>query len=267
MLYQDAGGGVFVLTLNNPKMKNAMDYHFMSELALMIEHVRRDERCKALVWTGAGQDFCSGAVFRDVATTVPEEVTAGYVEAGLQYTAPDLVAAGSTQQMLGLGKLSISAVAGLAIGGGVNMALVWQDHAVAEEGATFRYPFAELGFVPELGSSMLLGKIVGHRRAKQLLMLAQEFSAREAQEYGLITEVVPNGQALARAVALARKLTSFPQAALRETKRLMRKELMQGLKEATEDELQTFDEVFRSEETLMAVARAAAQRKKRAAKL
>eukprot|EP00971_Amphidinium_carterae_P158478 3141808-Amphidinium_carterae.1 len=125
----------------------------MQEVLMTVEHAKRDDRCHVLIWTGEGRAFCSGGNFADARTTLPPEVYAGYVNAGIALPMPDLACAGHTRAMLKLPKISIAAVNGMCVGGGVNMALVWQDFVYVAQGATFKYPFAEIGVTPELGST------------------------------------------------------------------------------------------------------------------
>merc|ERR1719263_156252 len=101
------------------------------------------------------------------------------------------------------------------------MALLWHDLSFVADDVTFRYPFTEYGLTPELGSSILLGRIIGITRAKQFIQLGTEFSAQRALELGLCTEVVPSSEVVAKAVAAGKSLAARPQFALRESKRLM----------------------------------------------
>mmetsp|Transcript_113971 Transcript_113971/g.322656 ORF Transcript_113971/g.322656 Transcript_113971/m.322656 type:complete len:298 (-) Transcript_113971:95-988(-) len=254
MLYQDAGDGVFVVTLNDPKTLNSMSINMAQELTLLIEHVRRDDRCKVVVWTGSGRAFSAGGNFADPSSTVPDDVHAGYVHAGVALELPDIALAAATRLMLRLPKLSVSAVNGVAIGGGVNMAFAWQDFAVVAEGLTFRYPFGDLGLTPELGSSLIIPRIVGLQRAKELMQLGREFSAQRALELGLCTEIVPADQVVSRAVSVAKSLAAKPQFALRESKRLMNRELVEAIDRATEDEYHTIRKAISSPETMQAMA-------------
>jgi len=254
IIYQDAGKGVFLITLNDPKRLNCMSACFSQEVCLVIEHAKRDDRCKILVWTGAGRAFCAGGNFTDASTTVPDGVMEGYVKAGLMLPLPDLSAAGSTREMIKLPKLSISAVNGLAVGGGVNMALVWQDLAYASEDVTFRLPFSELGLTPELGSSFMLPHLVGNMRAKELLMLGPTIDAKKAYDIGLLVEVTPKGEVLQRALAAAHQLAGYPQFAQRQAKRLINREILKIVDEATEEEYHTFRNSMKSEETQKAMA-------------
>ncbi|CAE7204682.1 Eci2 [Symbiodinium sp. CCMP2592] len=253
ILYQDAGNGVFVITLNDPARLNCMSLNLAQEVSLLLEHVKRDERCKVIVWTGAGRAFSAGGNFTDARTTVPEEVYDGYVRAGIATRLPDISLSGPTRAMIKLPKLSIAAVNGMAIGGGVNLALVWQDFVYVSQDAVFRYPFGELGLTPELGSSVLLPQVVGLVRAKELLQLGREFSAKEALEMGLCTAVVPQEEVLGKAIEAAKKLAAMPQFALRESKRLLNKDLVARIDSITEEELNAFKKVVADPETVKAM--------------
>eukprot|EP00435_Cladocopium_sp_Y103_P075236 s689_g55.t1 len=110
--YQNAGDGVFVITLNDPKRLNCMSLNLVQEVTWLStviveicdgmdlmakEHVKRDERCKIIVWTGAGRAFSAGGNFTDTSTTVPEEVFEGYIQEGLAVQPPDVSLAGTTR--------------------------------------------------------------------------------------------------------------------------------------------------------------------------
>lgn len=253
MLYQHAGNGVFVITLNNPKRLNCMSQAMTHELSVIIEHVRRDDRCKVVVWTATGRGFCAGGEFTDPSSSIPDEILQGYIHAGVMMEQPDISLAAATRAMIKLPKISISAVNGLAVGGGVNLAFVWQDFSFVAEHATFRYPFAELGLAPELGSSFLLPKMIGLPRARELLQLGGEFTAQRALQMGLCTEVAPGDVVLSKALEVAMKLAAFPQVALRESKRMMNKEILQCIDDVTQDEKDTLGRLFTSEETQKAL--------------
>lgn len=263
ILYQDAGDGVFVVTLNDPKRLNCMSLNLSMELVLILEHLKRDDRCKVVVWTGAGRAFCAGGNFTDSSTTVPDEVFEGYVNAGIALALPDISMAAQTRAILKLPKISIAAVNGVTVGGGVNMAFVWQDFCYVADGVSFRYPFGELGLTPELGSSYLLPKIIGLPRAKVLMQLGEEFSARRACELGLCTEVVAPEDVLPKALAAAKKLASMPQFALQQSKRLVNQEIVAAIDAVTKDEYDTIRKAITSPETMKAMAALAARTSKK----
>mmetsp|Transcript_34496 Transcript_34496/g.82755 ORF Transcript_34496/g.82755 Transcript_34496/m.82755 type:complete len:294 (-) Transcript_34496:82-963(-) len=253
ILYQDAGDGVFVVTLNDPNRLNCISLNMTQEVTLVLEHIKRDERCKIVVWTGSGRAFSAGGNFTDTRTTVPEEVWDGYIHAGIAMPPPDVALAGPTRAMIKLPKISFSAINGVAVGGGVNLGLLWQDMVFASEDATFRYPFGELGLSPELGSSVMLPKAVGLTRAKQLMQYGREFTAQEALAWGLCGWVVPKDKLMAKALEAAKKMAAMPQFALRESKRLVNKDLVASIDAITEEELVTIRKCIASPETQKAM--------------
>lgn len=252
MTYQHVAGGVFIVTLNDPKRLNPITLNTAQELLLIAAHVARDDRCKVVVWTGAGRAFCSGGDFSssDASEPVPEEIWQGYVHAGLALPGLDVSLAGFTRIMIKLPKISIAAVNGLAFGGGVNLAFVMQDFVYVADDAKFKYPFAELGLTPEVGSSFLLPKMIGLPRAKELLQLGGEFSAQKALELGLCNGVAPLVEVLPMALGVAQQLASKPQFALRESKRLVNQEMVQAIDSVTIDENETLQKSFADEETV-----------------
>jgi len=267
MLYQHAGNGVFVITLNNPKQLNCMSLTLAHELSLIIEHVRRDDRCKVVIWTNAGRAFSAGGNFTDPTSSVPDEILEGYIHAGVMMQQPDISLAAATRAMIKLPKISISAVNGLAVGGGVNLAFVWQDFSFVADNVTFRYPFAELGLTPELGSSAILPKILGLPRARELMQLGSEFTAQRALQMGLCTDVVPSDVVVAKALEAAQHLAAVPQLALRESKRMLNKELIDSIDAITRDEKDTLAKVFTNEETQKAMMAVMAKTSKSKSKL
>jgi len=254
VLYQHAGDGVFLITLNDEKSLNSMSNDLSRHLGIVIEHARRDERCKVVVWTGAGRAFCSGGNFGAAKTSISDEVWAGYRHFGCAVSDPDIAMAGNTRMMIKFAKISISAVNGIAIGGGVNLAWIWQDFCYASQEATFQFPFPDLGLTPELGSSVILAKMIGLPRAKMLLQMGKKITAEEAQAWGLVTEVVPTAEVVERALAAARKLASQPQFALQQNKRLVNAELIKSIDQITEDENETIRAAFQDSETQQRLA-------------
>jgi len=265
--YQHVGDGVFLITLNDPKRLNCMSQNLVLELLLVIEHAKRDERCKVIVWTGAGRAFCSGGNFTDPTVHVPDGIWDGYVHAGLALPLPDISAASQTRAMIRFPKVSIVAVNGLTLGGGTNIALLWNDISFVAEDVTFKYPFTEFGLTPELGSSVLLGRIIGLTRAKRLIQLGVEFTAKEALEWGLCTEVVRKEDVLSKALAAAKSLATKPQGAMRESKRLMNRDLIESIDRITEDEYHTIAKVMATPETQKAMMKVMAKTAKSNSKL
>lgn len=205
--------GVATITMNRPDKLNSLSRNMIFEHYLVIEHCKRDANVKALLWTGAGKAFSSGADFMDQSLAHDEDICIGYENFGKGYMkteasrAPnDMALKGLVLIMLSLEKPSVCAVNGLAVGGTVNTALLLHDFVIASEEAKFRYPFTSLGLTPEVSSSSILPAIVGMPTAKKWIMLGDWFSAQEAKDAGLILSVEPADQMMPKARSLAERL-------------------------------------------------------------
>ncbi len=161
---------------------------------------------RSVIFSGAGPAFCAGNDLADFVAQPPVDAD------------PPVF-----RFMRGLAsatKILIAAVQGRAIGIGTTM-LLHCDFVLAEPDAELQMPFVDLALVPEAGSSLLLPNLVGQRRAAELLLLGERIGAERAVELGLVNRIVPAGQALIEARALAARLTDKPAGALLATKRLM----------------------------------------------
>jgi 2-(1,2-epoxy-1,2-dihydrophenyl)acetyl-CoA isomerase len=205
----DQAGGILTLTLNQPAVLNALDIAQWRDLADAFGSARDDAGCRAVVITGAGRAFSAGADVRAMRERSAAEQTARLAVVG---RAVELLAA--------LPQPTIAAVNGVAAGIATSLALAC-DMAVAAESASFAFSWVKLGLVADGGASWLLPRLVGPRRAKELLLTGRRLPASEALAWGLVNEVVADGQALERALALARELSAFSPHALRLGKRLI----------------------------------------------
>ncbi len=199
-------GGVTVLTFERPEKKNALNQAMYLALAEAMAEAEQDGT-RALVFTGAGGAFTAGNDMNDFLESPdlgPESPVGCFLKALAETPLP-----------------LVAAVEGVAVGIGTTM-LLHCDFVVAGQGARFQLPFVNLGLVPEAASSLLLPLAAGHLAATRLLMLGEAFDATEALTYSIVGEVVAEGEAEARGLALAEQLAERPAAALAETKRLLR---------------------------------------------
>ena len=141
----------------------------------------------------------------------------------------------------------IAAVEGFAVGIGTTL-LMHCDFAYAAENARFRMPFVNLGLTPEGGSSLLLPVLAGAKRATEMLMLGEEFSAATAETGGILTGVTPSGGALAKAEETARKLVALPAEGLVQSKALLKRPYAAELAETLLHEAKIFGERLGSPE-------------------
>jgi enoyl-CoA hydratase/carnithine racemase len=152
-----------------------------------------------------------------------------------------------------LSKPIVAAVGGPAIGIGTTL-LFHCDLVYATPGTRFQLPFVGLGIVPEFGSTYLLPLLAGYQRAAELMLLGQPFTAEKAQEVGIVTAVVPEGEVLERAAKAAAMLAELPPESIRLTKRLMKSAHAEAVKRQITEEGRLFVERLASPEAKEAMS-------------
>lgn len=201
-------GQVAIIALNRPEAMNAINLQMRTELRETLEALRRDADIGAVVLTGAGDKaFSAGMDLREFAKVnadVPlAEMKRYRWEQGEGIAAFD--------------KPIIAAVNGLAIGGGVELALLC-DLSFAAQGASFAFGEIKRGLMPGNGGTQRLSRRVGKARALDMILSGRTVSATEALSIGLIEYVVPPAELLARAVALAELMADNAPVAVRSAK-------------------------------------------------
>ncbi len=195
--------GVAQITLNRPEVLNALNEPLMHELAQAVQAAARDSAVRAVLLTGAGRAFSSGADL----TTIP---------AGALGSAATPIDAGAAlierynPVILGIRNLKkpvISAVNGAAAGAGMSIALA-ADVILAGQSASFLQAFARIGLVPDAGSTWFLPRLIGEQRARALTLLAEPIDAQSALQYGLVWKVYEDQDLLPKAQALAKLLAN-----------------------------------------------------------
>jgi 2-(1,2-epoxy-1,2-dihydrophenyl)acetyl-CoA isomerase len=198
--------GVATITLARPESLNSLNASMRRELLAAVKAAGRDDAVRAVVITGEGRGFCSGADLRggsgerDFRRVLTEEYN-------------PLIAA-----IRELPKPVIAAVNGVAAGAGVSLALAC-DLVYAAEDARFIQAFVRIGLVPDSGSTRTLVRALGRHRAAHLIFSGQPLPAAEAQAAGLVNEVVPADQLAATVHAAAAKLAAGPTRAIGLAKR------------------------------------------------
>lgn len=218
---------VGLIRLNRPEKLNAFTYATLREIRAAVDACATDRRVVGIVLTGTGRGFSAG-----LDSTTLAEVTS---RPDTGATPPSTELPGIFSYFLETPKPIISAVNGVAAGGGLIMALM-SDLRIASEGASFTTVFLKRGLIAEHGSSWLLPRMVGVGRALDLLWMSERISAADALAMGLVQQVVPAEQLLEAATGYVRRLaeTSAP-AAIAETKRLVYAHLGTGYAEALRD--------------------------------
>jgi 2-(1,2-epoxy-1,2-dihydrophenyl)acetyl-CoA isomerase len=237
--------GVRTLTLNRPERKNALDAALWVELADALRAAKREPGLRALVLTGAGGAFCSGA---DIGTG--EDIHPRYKLDRL------------TDVALALHELAIPTVAkvtGVAVGAGWNLALGC-DLVVATPESRFCQIFSKRGLSVDLGGSWLLPKLVGLQQAKRLVLLADMIDADEAHRLGLVTWVTPGDEIDAFVDDLTARLAAGPPFALAQSKALLNDGADATLREALANEARAQPGNFATADSAEAYAAFAAKR-------
>lgn len=203
-------GKIAILTLNRPEKRNAISFELIDDLVRSLEEVAKSDAI-VLILTGAGKAFCSGMDLDNL-----KGLLGRTPEQNLQ----------DSQTMVRLfrslyefPKVTIAAVNGPAIAGGTGLALL-SDFTLAVPDSKFGYTEVRIGFVPAIVSTFLLRQI-GEKQARDLLLTGRIFGPEEALRLGLINEIVPPEDLLARARQLAASLMENSASSLRATKQLL----------------------------------------------
>jgi 2-(1,2-epoxy-1,2-dihydrophenyl)acetyl-CoA isomerase len=202
----EVADGVATIILNRPDSLNALNAVMRRELLAAFKAAGRDESVRAVVLTGAGRGFCSGADLRGGATE------RAYRRVLTDEYNPLIVA------IRELPKPVIAAVNGVAAGAGVSLALAC-DLVYASDEARFIQAFIRIGLVADSGSTRTLVRTLGRHRAAQLIFSGKPLGAADARAAGLVNEVVPGDQLSATVRAAASKLAAAPTRAIGLAKR------------------------------------------------
>ena len=213
MVYQtitvEASGGITVLTLNRPEVMNALSRQLRAELTGAL--VAAGQSARVIVLTGAGRGFCSGQDLTDASSAAAldfeQTLNREYV--------PMLMAIAECPVPV------IAAVNGVAAGAGANVALAC-DVVIAAESASFIQAFTRIGLMPDAGGTWLLPRQVGLPRAMGAMLFGEPVPARQAAEWGMIWEAVPDAGFATHWRARAEALAAGPTLAYGEIKRALR---------------------------------------------
>jgi enoyl-CoA hydratase len=183
------------ITFNRPNVLNALNLQTLDELADCLESVRRDDAIRVLILTGAGEKaFVAGADINELARQTP-----------LEGKDTALRGQGVFGRLETLGKPSIAAINGFALGGGCELALACTMR-IASRNAKLGQPEVKLGVLPGYGGSQRLARLCGKGIAQELILTGDMISAEEAFRIGLVNHVTEAGDLLATAESIARKI-------------------------------------------------------------
>ncbi|MGB3291258.1 MAG: enoyl-CoA hydratase-related protein [Burkholderiaceae bacterium] len=194
LLYEKIDKAV-VLTLNRPESMNALSHELVDRLTEAIKEASEDQDCRSIILTGAGEKaFCAGTDLKERRTLSPEEKWA-QSRGGWRLN----------QAVFNSPKAVIAAVGGWCLGGGFELAL-YCDTRIAAEDARFGWPEMTLGAYPGSGAALMLPRLVGPARAKQLFFTARRIGAQEAYRIGLVERVVSRPELLGAALEFAKEV-------------------------------------------------------------
>jgi 2-(1,2-epoxy-1,2-dihydrophenyl)acetyl-CoA isomerase len=205
---------VAVVTLNRPDSLNALTETMASEFRQAFEEAR-EKKARAIIVTGAGRAFCAGGDLREMQKVAQKE---GHPEAFFEEPLRQIHACILLIRRAPLPV--IAAVNGAASGGGCNLALAC-DLVLAAECARFNQAFIKIGLTPDCGGTYMLPRLVGLKRATELLMTGETIGAMRAAEIGMINAVVPDDDLMDAAHRLASRLSRAPTAAIGRIKELL----------------------------------------------
>jgi len=221
-------GAAAKLELNRPERMNAWNAQLARDLLAALTSVAEDPGVRAVLLTGAGRAFSSGADLKE--SQSPAEAGPHDLYSVLTQRYHPLI--------LGVREMPkpvVAAVNGAAAGIGLSLALAC-DLVIAAESAYFLLAFINIGLVPDGGSSLLVPSRVGFTRAAEMAMLGERIAARQAQEWGLINQVWPDEEFQERAAELATRLADGPTRAHAGIKRQLNHWLYQRMGEQLEFE-------------------------------
>ncbi len=223
---------IALIRLNRPKVLNALSTDLMNELVQTLFELEDDPDIRVIILTGNERAFAAGA---DIAQMV--EATSIDQLQGTRFR--------SWSQISLISKPIIAAVSGFALGGGCELAMSC-DLLIADQSAKFGQPEISIGTIPGAGGTQRLTRAIGKARAMKLILTGEMFTAAEAYEWGLLSELVPNGTLLIQAFEMAKKIAGRAPIAVRLGKEAVNKAFEMSLKDAMDFERRNFYLTFSS---------------------
>ncbi len=230
-------GKVGLVTLNRPKALNALSPALMRELAAAIDTFEADDGIGAIVITGSEKAFAAGADIKDMQTKSYMDVYKS-----------DFITA-EWERVTRCRKPVIAAVAGYALGGGCELAMMC-DFILAAENAKFGQPEINLGIIPGAGGTQRLPRFVGKSKAMEMALLGQArmMDAAEAERVGLVSRVLPVDKLVEDAVATAAKIAELSQPIVMMAKESVNRAFETTLAEGVRFERRLFHSAFATED-------------------
>lgn len=241
-------GPVGIITLNRPQALNALNSALMDELAAAIDAFEADDAVRCIVVTGSEKAFAAGA-------DILEMKRKSYVESYNE----DFITR-NWERAAQARKPIIAAVAGFALGGGCELAMMC-DFIIAADNAKFGQPEINLGVLPGAGGTQRLGRLVGKSKAMEMCLTGRMMDAAEAERSGLAARVVPLADLMNEALATARKIAAAPRHTAMMVKESVNRAYETALSEGLRFERRLFHAIFATEDQKEGMAAFAEKRK------
>ncbi len=226
----DVADGVALITLNRPQALNALNAQMMRDMTGALQALDADARVGAIVIAGSPKAFAAGADIKEMQSLTFEEIHAADGFAGWE-------------AMTRIRKPIIAAVAGYALGGGCELAMMC-DVILAADTAQFGQPEITLGIIPGIGGTQRLARAIGKAKAMDLCLTGRRMGAEEAERSGLVARVVPADKLLEEAMAMARAIAAMPRAAAAMAKEAVNRAQELSLSEGVRFERRSFHALF-----------------------
>jgi len=252
MTYQNilvtTDGPVGLITLNRPKALNALNAELLSELTEALETWDRDDAIRCIVLTGSDRAFAAGADIKEMA---PQSYMDMF-KSNFFAEANDRIAA--------VRKPMLAAVAGWALGGGCELAMLC-DFIIAADTAKFGQPEINLGVMPGIGGTQRLARFVGKSKAMEMCLTGRNMDAAEAERAGLVSRVVPAAELMAEALKAAHKIAAQSLPIVMMTKETVNRAYETTLSEGVRFERRVFHAMFATEDQKEGMAAFSEKRK------
>lgn len=240
-------GKVGLVTLNRPKALNALNLQLLAELVAAVKDFDGDPGIGAVVITGSDKAFAAGA-------DIKEMQAISFADAYLQ----DLFV--GWEDLTRVRKPVIAAVAGYALGGGCELAMMC-DFIIAADTAKFGQPEITLGVIPGMGGSQRLTRFVGKSKAMDMCLTGRMMDAAEAERSGLVSRVVPAAELVEEAIKAAAKIADFSLPSVMMAKEAVNRSYETTLAEGLRFERRLFHSLFALEDQKEGMAAFAEKRK------
>ncbi len=231
LLIESPSTGVGLIRLNRPHQYNALNTKLLQELAMALEQYEQDDAVSVVIITGSEKAFAAGADISEMVGKSSQEMLE------LMQSAPGWTAIST------FSKPTICSVAGMALGGGFELALQC-DILLAAEGAQFALPEITLGVIPGAGGTQRVARLVGKSLAMEMVLNARPILAEEALSRGIVSQVIKPEQLEAKTIELANRIAQRAPAAVKAGKNCVNKAILNTLEEGLDFEKKSFLPLF-----------------------